>query len=54
MSWTAVLTACSLTGQSVVHRSFLDLVGSLTSVQLLKSDALVLEPSSLVFNKFSM
>ena len=54
MSWTVVLTTCSLTGQPVAHRSFLDLVISLTLVQLLESDALVLETSSLVFSKLSM
>lgn len=54
MSWTVVLTAKSWTGQPVVYGSLLDLVGFLISVQLPESEALVLETSSLVFNKVSM
>lgn len=54
MFWTVFLTAWSPTGQPVAHRRFLDLVSSLTSVQLPESETLVLEASSLVFNKLSM
>lgn len=54
MSWTVVLTAKCWTGQPVAHGSLLDLVGFLISGQLPESETLVLETSSLVFNKLSM